>query len=134
MTKKQRIPAMLLLILGAVIAAGSRSFLSPCVHEDGAVGACHWAGQALTGLGAVLGVLAVLALISARARFGLYLGAMLVCILGILTPGTLIRLCSMSTMRCRMIMQPAMLLLFSAALLCAAAGAYLEGRKAAAES
>ena len=53
------------------------------------------------------------------------------CALGILTPGTLLGLCSMSTMRCRMVTQPAMILLFSAALLCAAAGAILNGGKAA---
>ena len=129
MTKKQLIPAAVLLILSVLIVIGSQSFLKPCVHEDGSFGPCHWAGQALLGLGCALGVLAALALAVRRAGFGLFLGALPVCVLGILTPGTLIDLCHMSTMRCRMVMQPAMIILFAAALLCALTGAVLSARK-----
>lgn len=127
--KKQTIPAVILLVISLVIAIGSQSFLSPCVHEDGYFGVCYWAGQALLGLGCVLGVLAVLSLLSRSARFGVYLSALPLCVLGILTPGTLIGLCHMSTMRCRMVMQPAMMILFSAALLCALTGALLSAEK-----
>jgi len=127
--KKQTIPAVILLVISLAIAIGSHSFLSPCVHEDGSFGVCHWAGQALLGLGCVLGVLAVLSLLSRSARFGVYLSALPLCVLGILTPGMLIGLCHMSTMRCRMVMQPAMMILFSAALLCALTGALLSAEK-----
>ena len=128
--KKQMIPAMLLLILSLIITIGSQTFLSPCLHEDGSFGPCHWAGQTLLGLGCVIGVLAALSLCVERARFGIYLSVMPVCALGILTPGTLIDLCHMSTMRCRMVMQPAMIILFSLALLCALTGVALCARKA----
>ena len=127
--KKQMIPAMILLVLSLIITIGSQSFLSPCVHEDGSFGPCHWAGQALLGLGCVAGILAILSLCVQKARLGTYMSALPVCVLGILTPGTLIDLCHMSTMRCRMVMQPAMILLFSAALLCALTGAILTARK-----
>ena len=127
--KKETIPAVILLVLSGVIALGSQTFLSPCVHEDGSFGACRWAGQALLGLGCVLSALAVFALVSRRARFGAWLSALPVCAMGILTPGTLIDLCHMSTMRCRMLMQPAMILLFSAALLCALTGLLLSAGK-----
>ena len=127
--KKQMIPAMILLVLSLMITIGSQTFLSPCVHEDGSFGPCHGAGQLLLGLGCALGVLAVLSLMVKRVRLGAYLIAMPVCVLGILTPGTLIGLCRMSTMRCRMVMQPAMIILFSAALLCALIGAVLTARK-----
>ena len=127
--KKQMIPAMILLVLSLIITIGSQSFLSPCLHEDGSFGPCHWAGQALLGLGCVIGILAILSLCVQKARLGAYLSALPVCGLGILTPGTLIDLCHMSTMRCRMVMQPAMILLFSAALLCALTGAILTARK-----
>ena len=127
--KKQSIPAVILLALSLVIAIGSQTFLSPCVHDDGAFGPCHWAGRTLLGLGCVLGVLAVLAFMMQRARFGVYLSALPLCLLGILTPGTLIDLCRMSTMRCRMVMQPAMTILFCAALAVALTGAILAGRK-----
>jgi len=127
--KKQSIPAVILLALSLVIAIGSRTFLSPCVHDDGSFGPCHWAGQNLLGLGCALGALAILALMMPRAQLGVYVSALPVCILGILTPGTLIDLCRMSAMRCRMVMQPAMIILFSAALAVALTGAILTGRK-----
>ncbi|MBR0227119.1 MAG: DUF4418 family protein [Clostridia bacterium] len=127
--KKQMIPAMILLVLSLIITIGSQSFLSPCIHEDGSFGPCHWAGQALMGLGCVIGILAILSLCVQKARLGTYMSALPVCGLGILIPGTLIDLCHMSTMRCRMVMQPAMILLFSAALLCALTGAIITARK-----
>ena len=127
--KKQMIPAMILLVLSLIITIGSQSFLSPCVHEDGSFGPCHWAGQALLGLGCVAGILAILSLCVQKARLGTYMSALPICLMGILTPGTLIDLCHMSTMRCRMVMQPAMIILFSAALLCALTGAVFTARK-----
>ncbi len=127
--KKQIIPSGILLLIAALLAIGSQTFLSPCIHEDGSFGACHWAGQTLLGLGCVLGTLALLSLCLKKAAGGFFLSALPVCIMGILTPGTLIDLCHMSTMRCRMLMQPAMVILFSAALVCALTGAALSARK-----
>ena len=126
---KSIVPAMILLILSIVIIFGSQTFLSPCIHEDGSFGPCHWAGQALLGLGCVVGTLAALSLVAKHARQGICLSAIPVCILGILTPGTLIDLCRMSSMRCRMVMQPAMIILFAVALLCALTGAIVSARK-----
>ena len=83
----------------------------------------------LFGLGCVTGILSVLLLCVKRFRAGIYLSMLPVCVLGILTPGTLIDLCHMSVMRCRMVMQPAMMILFSAALLCALIGAVIHARK-----
>jgi len=120
--KKVLVPGCIILVISLVISIGSFTFLSPCTHDDGTVGACWWAGRALLGLGCLLGILSVLALLSRRARFGIYLGSVAVCILGILTPGTLISLCRMSSMHCRAVMQPAMIILFAAAGLAAFAG------------
>ena len=127
--RKQSIPAFILLLISLTTIIGSQSFLSPCVHEDGSFAPCHWAGQTLLGLGCVLGALGALAMCVKRARLGVYLSALPVCVVGILTPGTLIDLCRMSAMRCRMVMQPAMIILFSAALLCALTGTILSARK-----
>ncbi len=127
--KKNMIPAIVILSLSLVIVVGIQTFLSPCIHEDGSSGPCRWAGRALLGLGCVLGVLAVISLGLKRARLGVFLSEMPVCALGILTPGTLIDLCRMGTMPCRMVMQPAMVILFSAALLCALIGAILSARE-----
>lgn len=127
--RKQIVPGIILLIISAVIAAGSQTFLSSCVHDDGTFGSCRQAERALLGLGCVSGVLAVLSLSVKKARFGAYLSALPVCVMGVLTPGALLDLCRMSTMRCRMVMQPAMMILFSVAFLCAACGAILSAGK-----
>ena len=113
--KKQIVPGCLILVFSLVISIGSISFLGPCVHDDGSVGACWWAARALLGLGCLLAVLSVPALLSERARFGIYMSGIAVSVLGILTPGTLISLCRMSSMHCRSVMQPAMIILFAAA-------------------
>lgn len=128
--KKTLIPACIVLALALVIIVGSQSFLSPCVHEDGSFGSCHWAGQALLGLGCALGIQAVLALIlrGRQARLGVYLSMLPVCAAALLTPGTLISLCRMATMRCQAVMKPAMLLMFSLSLLAAVLGCLLTAR------
>ena len=115
--KKKTIPAWIMLVFSLVISVGVITFLAPCVHEDGSVGACWWAGRAILGLGCLLAVLSVSALLFSEARYGIYLSSLAVCILGILTPGTLISLCRMNSMHCRAVMQPAMIILFAAAAL-----------------
>ena len=126
--RKNCIPAWFILALSAAAVIGSFTFLSPCIHTDGSFGSCHWAGRMLTGIGCLTGMLALMALSVKRFRAGIYISIIPVCILGILTPGNLISLCMMSTMRCRAIMRPAMLLLFGAMLVLAVTGA-LTGRK-----
>ena len=130
--KKLSIPAVIVLVLSLVIAIGSISFLSPCVHDDGTFGACHWAGQALFGLGLLLSVeaLAALAVKESGIKAGLMLSALFCAILGFLIPGLIIDLCHMATMRCRAVMQPAMRILCLLIAVSALAGAVLENRKA----
>ena len=123
--KKTVVPACITLVLSLVISIGSFTFLSPCVHDDGTVGACWWAGKTLLGLGCLLAALSMLTFLSGRVRPGTYLSSIAVCILGILTPGTLISLCRMSSMRCRAVMQPAMMILFAVAGLFSLAGVFL---------
>jgi len=124
--------ACAILALALVVAVGSVTFLSPCVHEDGGFGPCHWAGRALLGVGALLAALAILSLLhkSHPAKAALYLSMVPAAVLGILTPGVLIDLCRMSTMRCRALMQPAMMLLCALILLLALAGWLLERKRA----
>ncbi len=110
------------ILLALVIAAGSVSFLQPCVHEDGTVGACYWAGRSLLGLGLLLLALSLFAVMLQKFRAGLYLSIVIACIPGMLTPGTLISLCRMDSMHCRAVMQPAMIILFAVAGLAALAG------------
>ena len=128
--KKAIIPAIITLVLALVVAVGSQTFLGACVHEDSSFGACHWASRALLGVGGLLAVLALAALCVPSAWLGLYIAMALTCVLGILTPGTLIALCQMATMRCRALMQPATTILFALSLAASAVGAWLSRREA----
>ena len=130
--KKLSIPACVVLALALLIAIGSQTFLGPCVHDDGSFGACHWAGRMLMGVGALLAAQSLLALIARDhgRRAGLFLAMAPTALLGILTPGTIISLCGMATMRCRALMRPAMILLCVLALMAALTGWRIERRRA----
>ena len=123
------------LLLSAVTAAGSVSFLGPCVHEDGSFGACHWAGQAMLGIGLLLAALSLTALLvkDGRLRAGILFAAAAAAVLGIFVPGTLINLCGMATMRCRAVMRPAMTLLCALTAVSCLAGGIVSYRKADSE-
>ena len=133
MKKHSTIPAVIIALSALTAAAGSQSFLRPCVHEDGSFGACHWAGQALFGLALLMGAEAVIAAAwkNESIRKGLYIAMVLTAVLGILVPGTLIGLCGMATMRCRALMRPAMTILFAVMGIASAAGIYLSGERTA---
>ena len=124
------------LVLSCVIAVGSVSFLGPCVHEDGSFGSCHWAGQAMLGIGLLLAVLSLAALLvkDGRLRAGLLFAAAAAAVLGLFVPGTLIRLCGMATMRCRAVMRPAMMLLCALTAVSCLAGGIAAYRKAGSET
>ncbi len=126
--KRTCIPAIIVLVLSLIVAVGSQTFLGACLHEDGSFGACHWACRAILGEGALLAALAVLALVLKRERAGLYLAMIPTSALGLLTPGVLIALCKMPTMRCRMLTRPAMTILFALVLLAALIGWLLSRR------
>jgi len=129
--KKFSLPALVLLLLSILIAAGSVSFLGPCVHEDGTFGSCHWAGQAMLGIGLLLCLqsLAALLIWDNRIRVGIFLSCLMTAILGLVTPGTLIDLCRMSTMRCRSLMRPAMLILCGLCTLFSLLGIFQEWKR-----
>ena len=124
--------AAAVLLLSVVIAVGSVSFLGPCVHEDGSFGSCHWAGQAMLGIGLLLAVLSLAALLvkDCRLRAGILFAAAAAAVLGIFVPGTLINLCGMATMRCRAVMRPAMTLLCVLTAVSSLAGGIAAYRKA----
>ena len=119
------------LVLAVIIAFGSVSFLGPCVHEDGSFGACHWAGQALLGVGILVAVQSIAALLckDGSVRRGILLAMVPSALLGIFIPGTLIHLCGMATMRCRSVMRPAMSILFGLILVLTVIGLLTERRK-----
>ncbi len=130
-TKNISVPACIVLALSFLMAVGSVTFLAPCVHEDGSFGSCHWAGRMCLGIGCVLFVLGLFTLVhkSHEKKAALYQAMVPVSLLGILTPGVLISLCKMSTMRCRAVMQPAVILLSALILAVSLIGWLTERRK-----
>jgi hypothetical protein len=126
--KKTIIPAVIVLVLSLLLAIGSQTFMGACVHDDGSLGACHWAARALSGIGGLLAVLAILALLVKKERAGLYLAMVPTALLGVFTPGTLINLCGMATMRCRALMKPAAMILLAFALAAALIGWLMSRR------
>ena len=126
--KRTNIPAITILILSLLLAIGSQTFMGACVHDDGSLGACHWAARALSGIGGLLAVLAILALLLKKERAGLYLAMVPTALLGVFTPGTLINLCGMATMRCRALMKPAAMILLAFTLAAALIGWLMSRR------
>ena len=130
---KKNLFAILLLVLAAIIAAGSVTVLGPCVHEDGSKGPCADAGRALLIDGCVTAILAILiTLVNRRGlRMALFAAALCAAVIGILLPGVLMPLCKMDTMHCRAVMQPSMIILSGAAAVSALTGIITErSRKA----
>ena len=125
---KRTIPAIIVLILSLLLAIGSQTFMGACVHDDGSLGACHWAARALSGIGGLLAMLAILALRVKKERAGLYLAMVPTALLGVFTPGTLINLCGMATMRCRALMKPAAMILLAFTLAAALTGWLMSRR------
>lgn len=112
--KRYILSGILCLAVSLMITIGSVGFLGPCVHENGSFGTCHWAGQAVFGIGILLSALSLLVVFvnEEEMRFGILLSMLPITVLGFVTPGILIDLCGMASMRCRSVMQPAMRLLF----------------------
>ena len=105
-----RITDVLLVLVSGTFLVGMRTFLLPCAQQaDGKWMVCHWAGEALTGVSALLFVLALLhaAIPRAGIKAGLDLAMIPAAVLAFLLPGQMIDLCMMETMRCHTVMQPA---------------------------
>lgn len=107
--KAQPLVGVILTVLSLLLLAGIRTLAGPCgVHDDGSVSSCHWAAQAVFGVGIVAAILSVVRIFERDEgeRRGLSLavanlGALVACL-----PGVLIDLCMMQTMRCHTIMRP----------------------------
>ena len=101
---------LLQIVLNAIFFVGIQTIFAPCApHEDGKWMTCHWAGEALLGIAAVMLVMSLLHLLPLRTgmKEGLVFAMIPVSFLIIVLPGRLIPLCMMETMRCHVIMQPA---------------------------
>ena len=114
--KKRRwgITDILLLVLNLIFFVGIQTVFVPCeARPDGSWMTCHWAGQALIGIAAVLVVIALMHLVIPRTqvKIGLSLAVIPVSVLAFAVPDYLIDLCMMETMHCHTVMEPAVTVL-----------------------
>lgn len=125
---KTTVLTVILLVLAVIIAVGSVTVLGPCVHEDGSEAPCTGTGRAILADGILLAVLSVFLLFikAPKMRLILFMITAVAALAGILMPGTLLPVCKMDTMHCRMVMQPAIIILFALALLTSACGTMAE--------
>lgn len=107
--RKIKISDITFLVVSAIFFIGSLTFFQPCEPmEDGGWMTCHWAGQAVAGIAAVLLVISILHIVvsNAQMKSGLSMAAIPMAVLAAIIPGHLINLCMMDTMRCHAVMTP----------------------------
>lgn len=107
--RKIKISDITFLVVSAIFFIGSLTFFQPCEPmEDGGWMTCHWAGQAVAGIAAVLLVISILHIVvsNAQMKSGLSMATIPMAVLAAIIPGHLINLCMMDTMRCHAVMTP----------------------------
>lgn len=110
---KKNILGIIELLLAAVLTAGSVTFLSACEAEEGHFMNCHWAQNAVTLMGSVLAVSALLRILlpNKGIKAGISLTIALFSAGTALIPKTLINLCMMQTMRCHTLFRPGVIVI-----------------------
>ncbi len=122
----------LLTAITLLFLIGSFTFLSPCpAKEDGSWMNCHWAGQAISGLAAVLLVISLIHLFAPdpKVKLGLSLSMIPTALLAAILPGNLITLCMMESMRCHTTMRPLTIIISVLVILLALIDTFLQTRK-----
>jgi len=113
--KKIMIPDVILCILSAVLCFGTKFGFHACgPKEDGGWMACHWAEQAVFGLGIVMLVLSIMMtflLKDGKTKSGIALSLAGMAALALAVPNHLIMLCMMTDMRCHSVMKPAVMII-----------------------
>ena len=109
-------------LLALLLTVGSLTIFKACGEHDGKYMACHWAQNAVTLIGAVISIQALLRILlkNSGIKAGLAISIFLSAVSVIFIPGHVISLCMMDTMRCISTFKPAVIVI--ASLLAAAAG------------
>ncbi len=110
--KKFRIGVMdiVMLLVSVLFLAGMLFWFGPCgPKDDGSYMNCHWAGNVLTGIAAVISVisLAHMFIPDCKMKAGLSAAVIPCGVFACIVPGNLISMCMMNEMRCRAVMTPA---------------------------
>ena len=110
-------------IAAALLTVGSFTFFKACGGHEGKFMTCHWAQNAVTLIGIVITLLALIRIIlkNSGIKAGLAIGVFLTSVSVIFIPNNVISLCMMDSMRCHTTFKPAVIVI--ASLLAAASGA-----------
>lgn len=119
------------IVLGALTAIAPQTFAHACGAHDGMMPACHYSQQAVTGIGVVILVLGVVALlVEPKVRVGLNIAAIADTLLLFAVPTMLIGICKGAMMHCRMVMLPTLIVLGVLTIVFAVVGIWLDTRAA----
>ena len=118
-------------IAALVLTIGAFTFFKACGEHDGKFMACHWAQNAVTLIGVLLIISALIRLFTRDngVRAGIAVTQFLLSAAAALIPGTIINLCMMETMRCHTIFKPAVIILAVISAAVSGADAFITIRK-----
>lgn len=128
---KKYVSSSILLVLSLLFIIGEQTVAGPCpVMLDGRFMVCHWAGQAVLGVGIVLAILSLfhLAFTNDGMKLGLDLAVIANAALLMLIPNHLIHLCMKNHMQCHTVMEP-FLLVMGVLMIAAALGDFFFRRR-----
>lgn len=111
---KERTAGIIMTVLSLILTVGVKTVFSACgPKDDGSWMTCHWAEQAVFGMGIVLTLISVVVLVSGKkpAALGASLAAVPAACGVIFVPGVLINLCMMTNMHCHTVMRPAVIVI-----------------------
>lgn len=128
---KNAVVAVLVVILGVLIAAGPQYLFHVCSETAMSTSPCIYTGKAEIGVGAVLAVLGLIALLSKNRDLnrGLYIGALLTSVLALLIVLVLIGVCSSSAMTCNKEALPGLTIVGAVAVVVSLAGIVVQSPK-----
>ncbi|MBP3854317.1 MAG: DUF4418 family protein [Ruminiclostridium sp.] len=129
---KDRIAGIILTLLSLLLTVGVKTLFSACgAKDDGSFMSCHYAEQAVFGMGIALTVISVCVLISGGSRIGTGCAVALIPAgaVTLFTPGVLINLCMMPNMHCHTVMHPAVSVICGLIIAAAAVHVFLSLRK-----
>ena len=115
MKKTRLILDMAVMLCSTVLCFGTKLLFHACPQkEDGSWMSCHWAEQAVFGIGIVMLLLSILMTFcfkDERTKSGIAVSIAVISAFSAMLPNHLIKLCMMANMRCHSVMKPAVLII-----------------------
>ncbi len=111
---------VVIILLCVIICLGASMFFQPCgPRDDDSWMVCHWAGQAVIGLGCVMTIIGVArCFVDPGVRQGMDIAMIPIAGFTAYIPDNVIMLCKVETMRCHTMFHP-IIMLFSVLLVAA---------------